>query len=284
MRTIQAMLRSYMAGEPREELIGQFPHAAGFIERTYEWLGPASELAEYQELMLERMLLPFRAFVHGHEAWTGDTARLYEAVLEDCFGEGGRGAQLDAQIVELTGLPEIRPYYEGDLSFIEGERKRELYKVCGYIAHGLHTLSDCHHSSFRWIEGWIHGIGTGKAEIPTRKAGTERERLARLLFGYALGLDKWLLGKPMQFLLLDLGHLDLGFDPKNEIGRVYAYLGEERTPVKEWLAACLWHNLAGGGNPRGRIIQEGLAESALKSGISAREWMDSARDTKGESR
>jgi hypothetical protein len=69
----------------------------------------------------------------------------------------------------------------------------------------------------------------------------ERERLGRLLFGYVLGLDQWLKGTPMQFLLLDLGHVDLGFDPKNEILRVYAYLGEERTALKEWLAACLWY-------------------------------------------
>jgi len=86
------------------------------------------------------------------------------------------------------------------------------------------------------------GIGTGEPEIPTRIKGSERKRLRQLIFGYALALDKWLLGIPMQFLLLDLGHIDLGFDSKNEILRVYAYLGEERTSVKEWLAACLWHN------------------------------------------
>ncbi len=110
---------------------------------------------------------------------------------------------------------------------------------------------------------------------PTPNTSTERERLGRLLFGYVLGLDKWLLGQPMQFLLLDLGHVDLGFDPKNEILRVYAYLGEESTPEKEWLAACLWHNLAGGGNPRGLVIHESLLEHAKEAGISVREWMDS---------
>jgi hypothetical protein len=84
------------------------------------------------------------------------------------------------------------------------------------------------------------------------------------------------MGNPMQFLLLDLGHLDLGFDPKNEILRVYAYLGEGKTPVKEWLAACLWHNLSGGGNPRGWVIQQPLNERTKQLGISTREWMDSA--------
>ena len=106
-----------------------------------------------------------------------------------------------------------------------------MYEVCGAIASGVYTLSDCHHNTFRYIEGWIHGVGRGRPGIPTHKAGSDGERLGRLLFGYVLGLDRWLLGVPMQFLLLDLGHIDLGFDPKNEVLRTYAYLGDERTPV-----------------------------------------------------
>ena len=115
-------------------------------------------------------------------------------------------------------------------------------------------MSDCHHNTFRHIEKWIHGIGTGLWDIPTRKPGTERERVGRLLFGYVLGIDKWLMGKPMQFLLLDLGHMDLGFDPRNEIIRVYANLGDKRTAVKQWLAACIWYTLCYhplDGNPAG---------------------------------
>ena len=276
MRIIHTVLTGYVAGKPKEDLIKQFPHAIGFINRTYDWLGPVSELTRLQQLMIERMLLPFEFFTQATlSAWTDDTMQLYETVMQNCFGESGRGAQLDAEIADLAGLPKIQPYYKGDLDFIEDEQKRELYKLCGYMAHGLHTLCDCHHSSFRWIETWIHGIGTGEADIPTRQAGTEQERLARLLFGYTLALDKWLMGKPMQFVLLDLGHVDLGLDPRNEILRVYAYLGEEKTPVKEWLAACLWYNLAGGGNPRGTVIQESLLERARQFGISTREWMDS---------
>jgi hypothetical protein len=115
---------------------------------------------------------------------------------------------------------------------------------------------------------------------PTRKAGTERERLGCLLFGYALALDKWLVGKPMPFVLLDLGHIDLGFDPKNEIVRVYAYLGDEKTPVKEWLVACLWHTLCYhrlGGNAAGLLEHRHrpLVERVADAGISVREWMDS---------
>ncbi len=81
----------------------------------------------------------------------------------------------------------------------------------------------------------------------------------------------------MQFFLLDLGHKDLGFDPKNEVLRVYAYLGEERTPVKEWLAACLWHNLSYNpidGNPGGLVRHKNLFDLAIHVGISMREWMD----------
>lgn len=97
--------------------------------------------------------------------------------------------------------------------------------------------------------------------------------MAELLFGYTLGLDKWLLGKSMQFLLMDLAYVNLGCDLKNEILRVYTYLGLERTATKEWLAACLWKNLSGAGNPRGLVIQKDIIDHAEKIGVSTREWM-----------
>ena len=166
-----------------------------------------------------------------------------------------------------------------DAAAASGEQKA-LYEVCRDIASGVCTLSDCHHATFRFIERWIHGIGTGQSDIPTRAAGAERERLARLLFGYVLGLDKWLLGVPMQFLLMDLGHVDLGFDPKNEVVRVYAYLGAEGTPVKQWLAACLWHNLSYApidrAHPAGLVRHKELIERAAAQGVSVRQWMDAA--------
>ncbi len=73
---------------------------------------------------------------------------------------------------------------------------------------------------------------------------------------------------------MDLGHVDLGFDPKNEILRVYAYLGEEMTPVKKWLAACLWGNLTY--NQHGSLqYHKELVQKADNEGISLREWIDS---------
>ena len=83
----------------------------------------------------------------------------------------------------------------------------------------------------------------------------------------------------MQFVLLDLGHVDLGFEVRNEILRVYAYLGEERTPVKVWLGACLWHNLMyslmDANNPAGLVRHKHILRDAGKAGIGLREWMDS---------
>ena len=78
---------------------------------------------------------------------------------------------------------------------------------------------------------------------------------------------------------------DLGYDPKNEILRVYAYLGEERTPAQEWLAACLWFNLAL--MPPASLYKWGhrhnaLLESASALGISVRDWMDAALNFKGD--
>jgi len=278
MRIIRAVLKEYLAGKSRDDSIQEFSTAAGFIARTYEWLGPASELTEVQKLMLERMFLTIDFFISDPEKTE------VEDIVNDLFSEeGGRGISLDAEISKKAGLPQIHswwnPKFQENLDSLENPQKKELYRTCCNIASGVYTLSDCHHNTFRIIESWIHGIGMGKSSIPTRKAGVERERMGHLLFGYVLGLDKWLVGVPMQFLLLDLGHIDIGFEVKNEILRVYAYLGEKRTPVKEWLAGCLWHNLMysymDANNPAGLVHHKELLEQAEQVGISLREWMDS---------
>ncbi len=253
MKTINTILKGYLAGEPKEDFVEQFPGAAGFINRTYEWLDPAAELTKVKKLMMQRMFLTIDFFTKfsdtadsGPCSQFSEVSRVQasEMLAKEVLGEDGRGACLDAEISEKAGLPQIHPLwnpkFQENLESLKNPQKKEMYRICCAIASGVYTLSDCHHNTFRLIEKWIHGVGSGKSSIPTRKAGTERERMGRLLFGYVLGLDKWLVGLPMQFLLLDLGHIDLGFDPKNEILRVYAYLGQERTPVKEWLAACLW--------------------------------------------
>ncbi|MBN2208663.1 MAG: hypothetical protein JW759_05165, partial [Candidatus Coatesbacteria bacterium] len=91
-------------------------------------------------------------------------------------------------------------------------------------------------------------------------------------------LDRWLSGVSMHFLLLDLSHVDLGFDPTNEILRVYALLGEEKTPVKKWLAACLWKNLIQAPAGPGRFLHKELQERATKAGVSLRGFLDGRRN------
>ena len=270
MSAIEHVLRGYLDGKSAAELTERFPDAAGFVRRAHGWLPPVADLAEFQRLMVERMLLSFEFF-------TGRNTD-YEAVNRNCFEDGGRGPQLDGEISRLAGLPKIYPEYRSEfqesLRTQSDPRKKELYSICGAIAHGLHGLSDCHHSAFRWIERWVHDIGTLTIGIPERIGGAERRRLARLLFSYTLGLDKWLLGRSMAFLLMDLAYVDLGCDPKDEVLRVYAHLGEERTPAKQWLAACLWKSLSGVGNPHGRVIQKELNDRAKELGVCTREWID----------
>ena len=253
LKTIHAVLQAYIAGEPKENALKAHPEATGFTNRSYQWLGPVSDLNKIQRKMLDRMFLLIGFFTKSSYTGTAPQAlneEMYklkeiEALGKDLFyDENGRGPRLDAEIAELAGLPKIypqwNPEYKKTLDKLQDSDKKELYKVCCAIAAGIQTLSDCHHNTFRYIESWIHGIGTGRLSIATRKAQAEKQRLGHMLFGYALGLDKWLMHVPLQFLLLDLGHIDLGFDPRNNIVRIYACLGEERTPVKEWLAACLW--------------------------------------------
>jgi len=286
MQTIYRVLKDYLAGKSREHLIKEFPDAAAFISRLYKWFGPILKLKDYQILMIERMLLAIDFFTTSNytefSISDASTLKKQELLVKDLFEEGGQGACCDKKISEKAGLPKIhprwKPEYQETLDRLEDPEKRELYQTCCAIASGVYTLSDCHHNTFRYIESWIYGIGTGRLNIPTRQSGTEKKRLGRLLFGYVLGLDKWLTGIPMVFLLLDLGHIDLGFDPKNEILRVYGYLGEERTPKKEWLAACLWYNLLNspiGGNPGGLVRHKILIDNAIKAGVSLRQWMDS---------
>lgn len=283
MRIVESVLRGYLAGKPEEHFIREFPHAAGFVSRTYDWLGPSQDLTQLQKLMLERMLLPFEHFSRS----SFEDYDLMMRVCDNCFGDDGAGAELDKRICKLANLPEIQRLrygmYERNIETIEDAEKRDLYTVCTRIACGVYELSDCHHNTFRVVENQIYGIAKGRmGGILGRSAGAERKRLGQLLFGYALALDRWLLGQPMQFLLLDLGHVNLGFDPKNEILRVYAYLGEDRAAVKQWLAASLWCNLYH--NPHGGLKPHAGQWSARHSQIlarakelriSARDWMDS---------
>jgi hypothetical protein len=283
MRIIESVLRGYLAGKPKNHFIHEFPHAAGFVSRTYDWLGPSQDLTKLQILLLKRMLLPLEYFTRS----AFEDYELAMRVADNCFGDDGAGAELDKRICKLANLPEIQRLrygmYEKNVETIENAEKRDLYTVCTRIACGVYELSDCHHNAFRVIENQIHGIAKGTmGEMHDRVAGGERKRLGQLLFGYTLALDRWLLDQPMQFLLLDLGHVNLGFDPKNEILRVYAYLGEDRTVVKEWLAASLWCNLYH--NPHGGLMPHSdlwgarhsqLLARAKELRISARDWMDS---------
>jgi len=291
VKTIHAVLNAYIADEPKQNAIKAYPEAAGFINRSYQWLGAVSGLSKVQRKMLDRMLLTFDFFIKLNYTGTDPQCSLEGSALQDMealgkdvfYDENGRGLRLDAEISDLAGLPKIRPEwdpaYQETLDTIKDGQKQELYKTCCAIASGVHTASDCHHNTFRYIESWIHGIGTGRLGIPTRKAQAEKLRLGHMLFGYALGLDRWLMRVPLQFLLLDLGHIDLGFDPRNNVLRVYACLGEEVTAVKEWLAACLWYNLVH--NQHGGLIgsftlsHTDLIEHCKDKGVTVDEWMDS---------
>ena len=276
MRVIEEVLKAYLAGEPRDKVVSWHPHAWGFIDRTYGWLGPADNLTTMQRLMLERALLPFE-YLAKHV-----TER--EPVHAKCFLPDGRGEELDAQIAAAGMLPPIPindfgKFMEGYDS-IDDPARKDLYRVCGRIACGVCGLSDCHHNTFRIIESWIHGIATGRPDVSSRNRGGERQRIGRLLFGYTLGLDRWLSGASLHFQLLDLGHLDLGFDPKNEISRVYAYLGcrdearhQGRLELMDWLAGSLWFNLRYN-RPAGLERHKDLLKLAEENHLGLRDWMD----------
>jgi hypothetical protein len=278
MKVIEDVLKGFLNGKLKEEFITKYPLVKGFINRTYVWLESSEEFSELQRLLMRRMLLPFEYFTKSNDD-------VY-AISNNCFEEGGEGFKLDEQISELAGLPKIfshhKKEHQANLDTISELDKRELYKICGNIASGGYEMSDCHHNIFRVIENWIYAIGTLRSIVPTRVQAAEGKRVGQILFGYALGIDKWLQGIPHQFLLLDLGHIDLRFNPKNEILRVYAYLGEKRTPINKWLAACLWYMLTHGhaGLYNFTCRHKELIENAKENGISFEEWIDSSLEDK----
>jgi hypothetical protein len=290
VRTISSALNAYLAGEAKADVIKAHPEAAGFIDRSYEWLGKVSELSKVQRRMLDRMFLALEFFAKYSTIAVDTLMAMDESEQQDMqammndwsYDKDGRGASLDAEIADEAGLPKIypqwNPEYQKTFEQVEEPRKQALYAVCCGIAAGVQTLSDCHHNTFRYIEGWIHGIGTGRLTIPTRKAQAEKQRLGRMLFGYALGLDSWLMRVPVQFLLLDLGHIDLGFDPKNEILRVYACLGEEWTDVKQWLVACLWYNLVHNQQGGLMISHTELVQQCESRGVNVCQWHRARED------
>ena len=274
LATIASILRAYLDGADSSRLLERYPFAAGFITRTWQALGPVSALTEVQRLMLERLLLPFEWFAKLSK-------RTHQEVHAECFSEDGQGRKLDEKIESLTGLPRIyprfKPEFKTHLATLEDPHQRERYMVICHIADCCSELSDCHHSLLRRIEKWIYGIGTGSLAIPTQTVHAEGQRIGRILFGYALGLDHWLQGLPMHFLQMDLSHLDLGFDPWPDISRVYAHLGDDRAPVKVWLAGCLWFSLVL--EPPASLYKWGwrhkdLLARAESQGLSVRRWMD----------
>ena len=79
----------------------------------------------------------------------------------------------------------------------------------------------------------------------------------------------------MHFLLLDLGHVDLGFDPTSEVLRVFAWFGEERSAYKEYWAALLWFQLRYN-RPAGLTAHDELLSHAASFGVSTDTFFDRA--------
>ena len=282
MRTIHSILIQWRNGESLYDLIATYPEAKGFINRVFEWLGNPKEFSEIQDLMLERFLLPFDLYMLDMRFDPNNKSqpRLQQMqfdVFEEAYGPRGRGQAIDQKIARLAGLPPIKGLnaYSEIPEEITDPLKRRIYRAAGLLAHGLHTTCDCHHSTFRWLENHLYAIGQLRVGVPTHQSGQEGERIGRLLFGYLYALDCWLKERPEGFVLMDLDHVDLGFDIKNEIVTAYAYL-REKTPVKEWLVGCLWYAMmyATGGlawGRRGRHRE--LVGSARQKGLEVNTWM-----------
>ncbi|MHA1987475.1 MAG: hypothetical protein ACW98D_12630 [Promethearchaeota archaeon] len=279
MTYIEEILVNFLKGMSITDQIKQLEgFMEGFIRRFYSWFPSRVNLDELQVLLLNRILVSFPYLTHGIDN--------HKKMMKDVFEIGGKGWIIDEQIQKLEDLPQItgikwneaRKYYKT----IKNQKKKERFRIISYVTGDffLSGLSTCHHNLFRFLENVLYKIGTLTNDpLPNRFHATERKRLGNLLFGYVLGLNSWLMKKPMDILLLDLGYLDLGFNQRNEILRVYAYLANNRNPVKEWLVGSLWHQLMFNevNLPRtpGLINHKDMLELAKKHNLNLFEWMES---------
>ncbi len=279
MAHIEKVLVNFLSGMSINDQINQLDgFMEGFIRRFYSWFPSRENLDELQGLLLNRILVSFPYLTHGID----DTKEM----LKDVFEIGGNGWIIDDQIRKLEDLPpitgikwfEVQKYLK---SISDPEKKQRFQIICNVTGDFfLYGLSTCHHNLFRFLENILYEIGTMTYDrITNRFHGTERKRLGNLLFGYVLGLNSWLMKKPLDILLLDLGYLDLGFNPRNEISRVYAYLANNRNQIKEWLVGSMWHQLMFNevNIPRtpGLINHKDMLELANKHSLNLFEWMES---------
>ena len=279
MAYIEKVLVNFLKGMSITDQIKQLDSfMEGFIGRFYSWFPSRGNLDELQELLLNRILVSFPYLTHGIDD--------HKKMMEDVFNIGGKGWILDELIRKLEDLPPITGIKWNEVrkklkTINDPLKKQKFLLICSVSGdYYLSGLSTCHHNLFRFLESVLYKIGTmTNNQITNRIHGTERKRLGNLLFGYVLGLNSWLMKKPLDILLLDLGYLDLGFNPRNEILRVYAYLMNNRNPIKEWLVGSMWHQLMFNevNHPRtpGLINHKDMLELAKKHDLNLFEWMES---------
>ncbi len=243
-----------------------------FINRFYSWFPINDKLTEVQELLLQRLKFSIECNIDDN-SWEDTYAKIFE---KDTIGE-----ELDKKIKKLIDIPDYTTkFYAGDgqgpewiqnRNKIEDPQKKDIYT----ILVNIHLTAKCHHNFFRFIENSLYRIATLSLDpIPSRIHGSERERMGHKLFGYLLGLNYWLMNRPLELLLLDLGHIQLDFHPRDEIMRVFAYLGSEQNPKKEWLAGCLWYQLM---FTMGLFEYKNLLKIANKNDLNLFGWMESLK-------
>ncbi len=112
-----------------------------------------------------------------------------------------------------------------------GDREDDV----GELIAGIDDHGSCHHAFFRHVDHVLAHTGAGgPVELPG--AGDERKRITSAITNYVHAIGSWLAGRSRD-------DADEAWEAgANITQRVYDTLGES-TPVKRWLAACLWMKL-----------------------------------------
>jgi len=156
-------------------------------------------------------------------AWLGERTELKEHYVRRLLWMAGKDlSAIEARIDELTGTTP-----ETDL--IRKESSRNRYGA----------VEDCWHLTFRVLEIYLRSVGGGRWRAGLPPPGESAKAVFKARESSLLALDLWL-----RDLTVEKAREEC-LSESTAIARTYALL-QKSSPVKRWLAGCLWKTLKSG--------------------------------------
>lgn len=218
------ILELWLQGRSASEAKSALPRHKHVVDPIYQALGERTSL---KKLYVERMTISF-SYPVLHWSGEADLSNVDGKTVDDFGINHPRGLEIDKRIAEAKSVK--LTYRESNF----GNKKQFGDEILAYIVYRGRGL--CNHKFFRHFDIILKSIGKGEWRKDNPPRGKERAELAEKISQFVFALDSWLAEVEKEKSIVE--------NPaaRNVIEEVYGSLGE-RTPVKEWLAACLWKTM-----------------------------------------